>query len=165
MWLPREERQLLMFYAVYDADLNENPMPFSVGELQEVAVGRLCAGQIAECVKRVKGRKGEVSQGAPRNEENGRGPSAHMGWLQAKGVIESANKRLQERGLIEARECGTGQYEVTITLTGWDLGCKYNSWWDRTGLWFREYKDHWIWLIVSFAGGVLGALVVKWLSS
>jgi hypothetical protein len=165
MWLPREERQLLVFYAVYDADLSGNPMSLSVDELQEVTAKRRCAGQIAQCVTRVKKKKNELNQGAAANPQDGQGPSRHMQWLHAKGVIESANKRLQERGLIDLQERGTGHYDVTITLAGWDLGRKYNSWWDGTGLWFREYKDHWIWLIVSFAGGVLGALAVNWLSS
>jgi hypothetical protein len=71
---------------------------------------------------------------------------------------------LHERALIEYHERGTGQYEVRILLAGWDLGDKYMSWWSRGGLWFREYKDHWVWLIVSFLGGVLGTLLVQWLS-
>lgn len=44
------------------------------------------------------------------------------------------------------------------------LGRKCNSWFDRSGLWFRGYKDHWVWLVVSFLGGVLSTLVVQSLS-
>jgi hypothetical protein len=55
-------------------------------------------------------------------------------------------------------------FRITLTLEGYDLGRKYSSWLTRSGLWFAEYKDHWFWLIVSFIGGIIGALTVNWLS-
>jgi hypothetical protein len=164
MWLPREERQLLIFYAAYDADLHGNPMVFSVKELGDTATRRLCAGQIAKCAERIKKGKGQTGQQATCDSESSNGSATYMKWLNAKGVIESANSRLKVRGLIGFRECGTGQYEITLNLSGWGLGRKYSSWWERNVLWFREYKDHWIWLIVGFIGGICGALVVQWLS-
>jgi len=37
--------------------------------------------------------------------------------------------------------------------------------WQRfSDLWFEAHRNHWIWLIVSFAGGVVGGLLVNWLS-
>lgn len=163
MWLPREERQLLMLYAVHDAVLDGNPMPFSVDELGEVATKRLSARQIAkyaEGIRKKKRQSGPDPNGSPKSGCSRK----YMGWLSAKGIIESANSRLQHRDFVRFRECGTGQYEITLTLAGWDLGRKYNSWWDRTGLWFREYKDHWLWLIVGLLGGIVGGLVVQRLS-
>jgi len=88
-----------------------------------------------------------------------------MEWLAEKEAVEVTNKMLQDRHLVAVCENGTAIYTVTMTLEGRDLGRKYNSWFDRGGLWFREYKDHWVWLIVSFLGGVLGALIVQWLSN
>jgi hypothetical protein len=85
-------------------------------------------------------------------------------WLAAKESVEAANRALQDRHLVSVHEDGTGIYTVTMTLEGRDLGRKYNSWFDRSGLWFREYKDHWVWLVVSFLSGVLGTLVVQSLS-
>jgi len=164
MWLPREERQLLIFYAVSDADLHGNPMSFSVNQLGETATRRQCARQIAKRAERVNGAGAQTGQEAIPNQESGNGSATYMKWLDAKGGIESANSRLQNRGLIRFRECGTGQYEIIVNLSGWDLGRKYGLWWDRTGLWFREYKDHWIWVIAGFVGGILGALAVQWLS-
>ena len=40
---------------------------------------------------------------------------------------------------------------VELTLEGWDLGRKYSHWVTRTGLWWAEYKGHWIWSIVAAA--------------
>jgi hypothetical protein len=54
---------------------------------------------------------------------------------------------------------------LRLTIKGYDLGRKYNSFWIRSGLWFAEYKHHWIWLIVGFLGGIIGALLVNWLSN
>jgi len=52
---------------------------------------------------------------------------------------------------------------LRLTLEGHDLAAKYDNWFSRTGLWFAEYKDHWIWLLTGFLGGIIGALVVEWL--
>jgi len=30
--------------------------------------------------------------------------------------------------------------------------------------WLSEKKDHWLWLILSFLGDIIKALLVKWLS-
>jgi hypothetical protein len=159
MWLPREERRLLVFYRAYDADLSGQAAVFSLDKLRPLTAGRLRFKKIIALATEAGAEKGtECDQ--PKD------PAASMkSWLKDKATVEYANKRLHERALIEYRERGTGQYEVRILLAGWDLGDKYMSWWSRSGLWFREYKDHWVWLIVSFLGGVLGALIVQSLSN
>jgi len=54
---------------------------------------------------------------------------------------------------------------VTLTPEGIRLGQIYNSWWSRSNLWYAEHiKDHWFWLILSFLGGIIGAVLVNWLS-
>jgi hypothetical protein len=74
-----------------------------------------------------------------------------------------ANDDLRERGYIHMDSEGT-EVSIGLRLQGRDLGRKYSLWWTRTGLLFEEYKHHWIWLIVGFLGGILGALIVNWLS-
>jgi hypothetical protein len=55
---------------------------------------------------------------------------------------------------------------VRLTPEGIRLGQKYNSWWSRSNLWYEEHlKNHWIWLIISFIGGIIIGLLVNWLSS
>ena len=55
--------------------------------------------------------------------------------------------------------------EVSLTMEGHDLGRKYNCWWLRSNLWYAEYiKNHWIWVIISFFGGILSTLLLQWLS-
>jgi len=79
---------------------------------------------------------------------------------------EVAARVLNERKLVKLESIDHPGRRIVIGLTvdGYDLGCKYISWWSCSHLWFAAYKDHWVWLIVSFLGGVLGALIVQWLS-
>ena len=86
-----------------------------------------------------------------------RGPKNIKGILNAKDVLKN-------RGLIDIQTDNLERTIISLTIEGYDLGSKYNSWWIRSGLWFTEYKHHWIWLIVSFLGGIFGALIVSWLS-
>ena len=81
--------------------------------------------------------------------------------------VEKANAVLHERGLIEVTPHQVAKFVcvVKLTIKGYDLGWRYSRWFSRTGLWFAEYRNHWLWLIVSFLGGVLGALVVHWLTA
>jgi len=75
---------------------------------------------------------------------------------------------LRSRGLLnfEINPGGVAGIKVELTPEGMRLGQKYNSSWVVwSGLWFAEYKDHWFWLILSFLGGIIGALLVNWLSS
>ena len=83
--------------------------------------------------------------------------------LQSSNRISNANSLLAARQLITIKnhQHANGVVIVTLTLAGYDLGRKYASWWTRTGLCFSEYKDHWLWLIVGFIGGILGSLVLK----
>jgi hypothetical protein len=78
--------------------------------------------------------------------------------------VKIASKILKQRNLIAFLNDQGDALTVQLSLEGYDLGRKYSSWWTKSGLWFAEYKDHWFWLIVSFLGGIVGALVVNWLS-
>ncbi|MBA7710853.1 hypothetical protein ES703_119801 [subsurface metagenome] len=81
-------------------------------------------------------------------------------------MVFNVNDILKDRGLInfEHEQGDLSNFKLSLTLKGLDLGRKYSSRWIRSGLWFAEYKEHWFWLIVSFLGGIIGALIVNWLS-
>jgi hypothetical protein len=85
-------------------------------------------------------------------------------------VVLAANERLKERGFIKIKEISSVQdafnnnIEMELTLQGWDLGRKYSHWFDSGCLWFAEYKNHWLWVILSFLGGIIGGVLVNWLS-
>jgi len=71
---------------------------------------------------------------------------------------------LKQRDLLDFFNDQNEAVTVQLSLEGYDLGRKYSSWWTRSGLWFAEYKNHWIWLIVSFLGGIIGGLLINWMS-
>lgn len=181
MWLPKEERYLLIVYTVFDPNFNASALTFQIEDLKWVFAKYIGHGDVVNRASELKQKENkpksknnngknkkvggnEKSFIVGNNNNNKEFVKKYMSWLRAKSTIESVNNRLRERGLIEFHECGTGFYSVKLKLAGWDLGDKYSSWWSRNVLWFREYKDHWIWIIVSFLGGIVGALLINWLS-
>ncbi len=78
--------------------------------------------------------------------------------------VRTASKILMRRNLLDFLNDQGGAITARLSLEGNDLGRKYSSWWTRSGLWFAEYRNHWIWIIVSFLGGVIGGLLINWLS-
>lgn len=88
-------------------------------------------------------------------------------FLRRKPIDEGVDRRLRDRGLI-ITDISLSENDIRVSLTseGRRLGKIYShSFLVYSGLWFAEYKDHWFWLILSFLGGVIGALLVNWLSS
>ena len=87
-------------------------------------------------------------------------------FLCRKPMDEGMDRRLRDQRLI-ITEISETENDIRVSLTpeGRRLGKIYSrSWWVYSGLWFAEYKDHWFWLILSFLGGIIGALLVNWLS-
>ncbi len=77
-----------------------------------------------------------------------------------------AATNLGERGLMRFiyDQSGMGKCDVSFTLRGWDLARKYNWWFTRTGLWWDEYKGHYIWPILgSVFGYALGFFTGVWI--
>jgi hypothetical protein len=79
--------------------------------------------------------------------------------------IERANKHLHERALIvlERHQHETDVVLITLTVDGYDAGRKYAGFLARSGLWFEEYRNHWLWLIAAFFGGAIGAKLVDFI--
>jgi len=149
MWLPKDERKLLRFYyhRINKVDGEES---FDSREL----VQSLICNNVRELRQREKERRDKDGAEQVRN------------YLYERNRVSAANKALRKRGLIELVEY-SGEREVkriTLKLGGYDLGRKYSSWWDRSGLWFAEYRNHWVWIVGSFFGGIASTLFVQWLS-
>ncbi len=147
MWLPKDERLLLRRYFVKIGEVNKQH-DFSLDDLLGF-------------IKSKESSHHTPSADDPQDVEG------YKAWLKDRNRVIIANKALEKRGLITSPNLELGPSEpitISLTVTGYDLGRKCNSWWSRSGLWFAEYKEHWFWLIVSFLGGIIGALIVNWLS-
>jgi hypothetical protein len=82
---------------------------------------------------------------------------------------EVVDRHLRDRGLIKVDIdflATTKLSQISLTPEGIRLGQKYNSWWLRSNLWYEEHlKNHWIWVIIGFLGGVISGLLIKWLAT
>jgi hypothetical protein len=179
MWLPRDERHILLAYYVNIFDLKDRnaaryvrkPKLFVADDWASVLEVPQWMPVISPLLVQRQAKKvtsyGEGSMPESGDDiisRNGRAKVVRTIELQKR--LEVANAHLEARRLLSMHphESASEVKGVFLTVEGCDLGRRYASWFDRGGLWFREHKDHWLWLIISFAGGVLGALVVQWLS-
>ena len=125
MWLPKDERKLLAYY------FNELDRPKDFKTYKDPVELMKVLGY--------KPTHAEQAQDSP------------FIWR-----VWDANDKLNERRLAKINRDTIGM-DVTVSLTseGWDLGEKYNNWFDKSGLWWEEYKGHWIWPVVGFFIGLV----------
>jgi hypothetical protein len=156
MWLPKKERTLIRYYYNEISKINDVEMR-KIFTLEDLA----------------------------KTIEKKERPQSQKTLIEDYSEVEVLNTLLSKRGLLAWEEYTTGgdvklaislrgdndpnlnkdlKYQIALTIAGYDLGRKHSFWWSRSGLWFAEYKDHWFWLILSFLGGIIGALIVNWLS-
>jgi len=159
VWLPKYERRLLQGYHFKVRQVKKD---MYVENIQDwVAVMKSLF---------VKHAVHQIGKTPKRSSAEGGGDKGIDDLKKDTGEffeVNSVNVALKEPGLIDSThyiDYATSPSSISLTITGYDLGRKYNSWWKRSGLWFAEYKDHWFWLILGFLGGIIGALIVNWLS-
>lgn len=118
----------------------------------------------AACKVKAYGDRADMPNKEDKNMEQAQ---EEIKWrIRVDKRLKISNAGLERRGFIELQnhQSESDVKAISLTINGYDLGRKYNSWWTRSGEWFAEYKNHWIWIVVSFLGGVLGALLINWLS-
>jgi hypothetical protein len=83
--------------------------------------------------------------------------------IQNRFRIKKANDFLVARNLIKItpHDSGDGVIIISLTLDGYDLGKKYSGWLAKSGLWFEEYRNHWLWLFFAIVGGGLVSKLVE----
>jgi len=162
MWLSKDERRLLSYY---------------YRQINKVDTGQ-------------KFEMGELIKTLVKKEKSGLQKTKREIILQTYSTLENVNTLLRQRGLIEWAnldpESIRAAYSfdhpdsqelfedtkvnlfITLTIKGYDLGRQYSCWFTRSGLWFAEYKHHWILLIMAFVGGIaatkIADFVIEWLS-
>jgi len=147
-YLPKEERRLLAGYFRMFGDVGNEEA------YREGTLARLLRG----------------AKTVPSYEDDSETPEPDMEKLKAaikrlitgRRQVEAANRRLLARGLIRLsrHESVADVVVVSLTLEGFDLGRRYATWFTSTQLLFREYKDHWLWLLLGVIGGMLGTLIL-----
>jgi hypothetical protein len=151
MWLPKDERRLMAAYYKAIAEVGKTQR-FEYAHLAHVS------------------RLGYREQNDSESSDLKRGIREGRSYLQACSQIEKANKLLVERGLIAAHRPENPVHRaevhvvsVSLTTAGYDLGRRYSNWFDRTGLWFEHYRNHWIWLILACLGGAAMSEIIRYI--
>ncbi len=179
MWLPTDERYVLLAYYANVFDLNDRNVEkylkqaklFHSTDWTYVLKRPLWIPMVSSWL--VKRRAKSIRAYGERDvspshesilSKNGR--KIIEKTIQMQRRLQIANAHLTDRQLVEITPHSSepGIEGVFLTLEGYDLARCYSNWFDRTGLCFREYKDHWIVMVVGFVVGVLGTLVVQWCS-
>jgi hypothetical protein len=158
MWLSKDERRLLAGYYTQLRD---------IGTEKVYHVLSLC-DLLARCGhNRPIPEYGDIEEdtGATKDPEDFK--RKLKSYIDCAARIQIANKLLAERGLIKItpHQHATDVVGISLTLDGYDLGRRYASFLERSGLFFQEYKNHWVWLIVAFIGGALGVKLIDFFIS
>jgi len=160
MWLPKNERRMLEGYVNIIGDIDKEKW-YDEGNL--IPLLRAGVSIIKEDVPEYGRGKGYADRSVPGDK-----PGDYMrSYLNDLGRVELANRFLEARDLIKVKkhQSASNVISVSLTLAGFDLGRRYGEgFWEYSALWFEAYRNHWIWLIVGFLGGIIGGALVNWLS-
>jgi hypothetical protein len=157
MWLPKDERRLLAGYhcAIGDVDTSK---PYRLGDLRRLLAWGGHRVHLPEY----------GAPGTPSEESDD--PSAmkeaiHK-YIEETNRLRKANKLLAARDLISecSHEHETNVVIVSLTVSGYDLGRRYAGFFERSGLWFQEYRVHWMWLVLAFFGGAIGVKLIDFVA-
>ena len=138
MWLLKDERETLLKYYNYLQNTQEYMRFVSLSARAYISTRNLIG----------RGLVHEIIEGGPEHVES-------LTAFIAKDPINLHNFLTSSEDDIECNNI-----TLRLTLEGYDLGSKYNSWWYKTGgMWWAEYKGHWLWtiagIIISFLLGLL----------
>jgi hypothetical protein len=158
MWLPPDERRLLEGYAAKIGRPGADRW-FRVGELARFLEHRR-PSKVASTVPEY----GET--GSDQTEANAsleKMKQELIKYIHQCSRIEVAHAALTQRKLlsVERHQQEQDVVGVTLTVAAYDQGLKYAHWFTRSGECFAEYRNHWLFLIIGFLGGMLGALLVE----
>lgn len=173
MWLQKDERHLLLGYYVNIFNIDDRnvckyrdkPKCFEMTDWTDVLRKPCWIPVLTPCLIK-RAARGVKAYG----DRNGVPPSDHKGadeLPQEKEVriqikldrrLQLSNSGLEKRNLINVQKhqhCDKVA-GISLTMEGYDLARKYNSWWSRSNLWYTEYiKHHWICVVAGFLGGIL----------
>jgi len=155
MWLEWDERRLLAgyYFSICDVEV-ENA--YCVGEIARL----LTYGKYR---RRIPGYGHEPPSQLKTDDSFDALKRDIPRYIQSTRRVELANKRLAERQLIHVKphQHDKNVVVVSLTLNGFDFGRRYCSWFQRSGLRFSEYRNHWIWLIVALLGGGIASKAIE----
>jgi hypothetical protein len=161
MWITKDERRLLTIYY-----LAVNEVAGKVTELKGYSMKKvIVVFQSKDFKIRAKSLlKVDKTLGIPQQENGSDLTTEMVQFVRSMNTIDATNDMLVKRGLINLSQNDSYTIKVSLTIQGYDLGRKYSRKLTSSGLWFKEYKEHWIWFIGSVFGGAFFVWLLSWLS-
>lgn len=148
MWLPKDERRLLAGYYTL------------IGEISTKKVYRL--RDLARLL-RFRGHRARVPEYGESETSSANSDDLESMKRKIAQYSDFSNRINKANSLLAARELVTvtpHQHETSVvviglSVDGYDLGRRFANTLESSGLWFQEYRNHWIWLIVACFGGAV----------
>jgi hypothetical protein len=150
MWLCRDERRLLAGYYVKFAGVSAKKVYHTIDLIPLLKF----YGQIRRIY--------EYGQTNPTDKTTTSIKSIKRdikSCIKGMNRINTANELLKERGMIKVTPHVSESNVIVVELTvqGYDLGKKYASLFESSGLLYQEYRKHWLWLIFAYIAGALSS--------
>ena len=164
MWLPKDERKLLLAYFLKIGE------PDREGWYEEdVLVKTLKLKKNKKSISMLRDyfknglEKESTNQSVSNENDISLSKKEIKDYINYRNIAQTANGRLSKRKLIIIKPHSFKDDVVGISLTikGWDLAQKYSSWFGTTGEWWKENKGHWVWVLLS----IIVSFVIGWLTS
>ena len=156
MWLPKDERRLLagLYRLIGEPKTRKGYRYDSLGRL-------LDSPRSWRQVSRY-GQQGDTDDDSCSMEDMKKFKLQVHGLMGLRRRVATTVKTLESRNLIRfsPHESEDSVVFVELSVKGFDMGRKYASFLERSGLWFREYRHHWLWIPLSYAAGVATPLLI-----
>lgn len=152
MWLPKDEKKLLLYY--YKCRGGEIIRPLVLNKRHLIVSMRALGDYKGD------GSEFENYCEIEKSEPYMRVYEAHM-KLEGRRLI-----RTNEESMVEGYDVITLPDElrlrtVVLTLEGSDLARKYNHWFTRCGLWWQEYRYNPLWIPFAYVAGIISTLITS----
>jgi len=169
MWLPKDERRLLTIFC--RAAGKYRKMARSPTDQRMYDLGDLVKVFRAKDYKRASDKLGDIydidrqrpfgGDDEPSEKDTEKWMEKYKEFLDYMPIMKAAIDTLAERKLIESSRHRHDSRPIGIKLTidGYDLGSKYSRFLTRTGEWWKEYKGHWLWIIIGYIVSLIVAFM------
>lgn len=158
MWLPKDERRLLAGYYTLISEISTKHV-YRLSELASLLQFRGHRARVPEY--------GESESPTTNSDDLETVKRKIAEYSDSSNRINKANSLLAARGLVTVtpHQHETSVVIIGLSVEGYDLGRRFSNTFESSGLWFQEYRNHWIWLIVAFLGGAVGAKLLDGVAS
>lgn len=157
MWLPKDERKLLVIYyvAIKEGLKKDDLTPIAE---KWYSMDRLI---LVFRSRDYKADEKQFQEGDNKEADGNTLVKKMDDFLTGMAVIDATNAALAERELIKLspHKQEPTRVGVSLTMKGYDLGRKYLHWYTQIGPFLQEYG--WVGPVVGVVVGIIGTLIVQ----